>query len=226
MWGTVLWYPRDQTWCSLSNQHIANSAHSKTQYPLHTHNNQERSYPVQWIGTTSNSRPFTSWLRVQCGCLLVRLNNSPTVDIAVDSSLVNFRVLSSITCKCWYGYYYTHKLIMCSLLSLTMSFTLSLVGWAIFHTDHKSNLHTLHKQESYKELWKARFFILCPNYPHLNFNLLYCYYFMVALLFQKKAHAVHIECFCKQHNAWDKCSTGRTQRTGEAKEIKHWLHSW
>jgi len=27
-----------------------------------------------------------------------------------------------------------------------------------------NNLYMLHKQELYKELWKARFFTLCPNY--------------------------------------------------------------
>jgi len=39
-----------------------------------------------------------------------------------------------------------------------------------------SNSHTLHKQESYKELWKAKFFPLCPNFrtkPHLNLNISY-----------------------------------------------------
>jgi len=38
--------------------------------------------------------------------------------------------------------------------------------------------HTLHKQELYEELWKARLFALCPNYqtkPHLDFNNFSCY---------------------------------------------------
>ena len=50
-------------------------------------------------------------------------------------------------------------------------------------TNKKTKTSTFHKQESYEELWKARFFALCPNYqtkPHLDFNISY-YYLRLAL---------------------------------------------
>jgi len=50
-----------------------------------------------------------------------------------------------------------------------------LLQW--MNSKSKNNkLHTLHRQKSYKGLWKARFFTLCPNYwtkPHLDFNFSY-----------------------------------------------------